>query len=229
MKLNKKNDKNHEESTIKKELEKEISNHLQFDTVVEDFLIQTRRLLLIGEIDEMASTYICSYLQILSLKKQPIYLYINSPGGCLSSGYAIIDQMLACNCPVYTIVRGQAHSMGAIIAAFGQKGHRYSTPNSSMMLHSIIVQSPSDSIENHTNMIDYVKHDYNRKMRNLAKRLKLTTKQLIKTMNDILWMSPEHAIKIGLIDHIWTPHMERTINKELCNDEEKAPYYSNIL
>lgn len=208
--------KNHEEPTTKKEAEIETSNPLQFDIIVEDFLIQTRRILLIGEIDEMASTYICSYLQLLSLKKQPIYLYINSPGGCLSSGYAIIDQMLACNCPVYTIVRGQAHSMGAIIAAFGKRGHRYSTPNSSMMLHSVTIQSPPDSIENHTSMIDYIKADYDRKVRSLAKRLKLTPTQLTKIMNETLWMSPKHAIKIGLIDHIWTPSMERTINKGLC-------------
>lgn len=185
------------------------------DEMVEDFLIRTRRLILIGEIDEIVSTYICSYLQMLSLEKKPIYLYINTPGGCLSSGYAIIDQMLACSCPIYTIVRGQAHSMGAIIAAFGQKGHRYSTLNSSLMLHSIIVQSPYDQIEQCTAMIDYVKFDYREKIANFAKRLKFSPKQLTNAMKDTLWMSPRDAIKIGLIDGIWTPQMEQSINKEL--------------
>lgn len=185
------------------------------DEMIEDFLIKTRRLFLVGEIDEIVSTYICNYLQMLSLEKKPIHLYINTPGGCLSSGYAIVDQMLACSCPVYTIVCGQAHSMGAIIAAFGQKRHRYSTPNSSLMLHSIIVQSPYDRIEQCTAMIDYVKSDYDEKIANFAKRLKLSPKQLINAMKNTLWMSPRDAIKIGLIDGIWTPQMEQSINKEL--------------
>ena len=186
---------------------------LHIDEIVEEFLIRTRRLLLVGEIDEALSTYICSYLQVFSLKKQPVYLYINSPGGCLSSGYAIIDQMLSCNCPIRTIVRGQASSMGAIIAAFGQKKHRYSTPNSSMMLHSVIIQPPPSSVEKSSIMIDYIKDDFSRKIKDLAKRLKLTSKQLSDRMNDNMWMSPEQAIEIGLIDKIWTPQMEKELNK----------------
>jgi ATP-dependent protease ClpP protease subunit len=105
--------------------------------------------------------------------------------------------------------------MGAIIAAFGQKGHRYSTPNSSMMLHSIIVQSMYDSIEKHTVMMDYIKDDYEKKVAGLANRLIVNKKQLTKIMGDTHWMSPKRAMKIGLIDGIWTPQMERAINKEL--------------
>lgn len=188
---------------------------LQLDEIVEDFLARTRRLLLVGEINEIASAHICSYLQVFSLKKEPVYMYINSPGGCLAAGYAIIDQMLACRCPVYTIVRGQAYSMGAVIAAFGAKGHRYSMPNSSIMLHSVIIQNPPQPIDRHTDMIAYAKEDYRRKVANLAKRLKLTAKQLTRLMDKTEWMSPKQAIKIGLIDGIWTPRMERAIDKGL--------------
>ena len=152
---------------------------------------------------------------MFSLKKEPVYLYINSQGGCLSSGYAIIDQMLACRCPIYTIVRGQAHSMGAMIAAFGTKGYRYSTPNSSIMLHSVVIQTPPESIDRHTRMINYAKEDYLRKVTNLAKRLKLTAKQLTELMNQTEWMSPKQAIKVGLIDGIWTPRMEQAVDGDL--------------
>jgi ATP-dependent Clp protease protease subunit len=188
---------------------------LQLDEIVDDFLIRTRRLLLVGEIDEIASAHICSYLQMFSTNKKPIYLYINSQGGCLASGYAIIDQMLACRCPIYTIVRGLAHSMSAIIAAFGTKGHRYSTPNSSIMLHSVIVQNSPEPIDHHKEMIVYVEEDYHEKVRNLSKKLKLNAKELIELMNKTRWMSPRQAIKIGLIDGIWTPRMEQSINKGL--------------
>lgn len=185
------------------------------DEMVEDFLIRTRRIMLVGEINEIVSTHICNQLQMLSLIKEPIYLYINSPGGDLSSGYGIIDQMMISPCPIYTIIRGQAHSMGAIIAAFGERGHRYSTPNSSIMLHSIIIQNPPNPIETHTIMTDYIQKDYLRKIVNFAKRLKITAKQLKELMNKTQWLSPEQAIKIGLIDGIWNTRLEQALNKGL--------------
>jgi len=181
--------------------------------ITEEFLARTRRISIVGEINEITSTYICNYLQLFSLLKEPIYMYIHSLGGCMASGYAIIDQMLACNFPIYTIVRGQAHSMAAMIATFGTKGHRYATQNSSMMLHSVIIQNQAESIERHSKMTDHIKEDYSRKVASLAKRTKLTVKQLTKLMNDTEWMSPRPAIKIGLIDGIWTPRMEQGINK----------------
>jgi len=186
---------------------------LQLGEVLEEFLVKTRRLLIVGEINEISSAHICSYLQVFSLKSDPVYIYINSPGGCLSSGYAIIDQMLACRCPVRTIVRGQGHSMGAIIAAFGENGHRYATPNSSLMLHSIVIHGTPTAIEQHGVMTKYLQEDYNRKIVDLSKRLKLTAKQLFGLMDTTRWMSPKQAIKIGLIDSIWTPRLEQSLNK----------------
>jgi len=195
------------------EVEVEGNTPMQLDGIVEDFLVRTRRLLLIGEIDETASTHICNYLQLFSLRKEPVYMYINSPGGCISSGYAIIDQMLACSCPVWTIVRGQAHSMGAMIAAFGQKGCRFATPNSSMMLHSMIIQSTRDYIEKNISMINYLEDDFRRKVAELSRRLRIDPKQLATDMHNTKWMSPKQAIKIGLIDGVWTPKMELKVNK----------------
>lgn len=196
------------------EVEPELTAPIQLDEIVEEFLVRTRRLLVVGEINEIVSTHICGYLQLFSLRKEPVYMYINSPGGCLASGYAIVDQMLACRCPIHTIVRGQGHSMAAMIAAFGTKGCRYATPNSSLMLHSFIIQNDPDSIERYNKMIGYLEEDYNRKVAALAKRMKVTTKQLLQLMSNTKWMSPEQAIKIGMIDGIWTPRMEQAINKE---------------
>lgn len=208
MKINKKKQQGSTEPQVKSELCMPSST----DDIIENFLLRSRRLLLVGEINEVSSTYVCNYLQGFSLTDEPVYMYINSPGGCLASGYAIIDQMLACSCPIYTIIRGQAHSMGAIIAAFGKKGHRYATPNSSIMLHSVTVQN-SSPIERHTEMMIYMQDDYKRKMTDMAKRLKLNTKQLMKLMGETRWMLPQQAIEIGLIDKIWTPHMEQAVDK----------------
>lgn len=188
---------------------------LHLEEMVDTFLSNTRRILLVGEIDEVCSAHICSYLQLFALKKEPIYIYINSPGGCLSCGYAIVDQMKACPCPIYTIIRGKAHSMAGIIAAFGTKGHRYATPNSSIMLHSVIVDSPPEPIGLYTTMIEHVKEDYENKIEDMAKVLSITLKQLKTLMAETRWMIPEKAIQIGLIDGIWTPSLERSIDKSV--------------
>jgi ATP-dependent Clp protease protease subunit len=189
---------------------------LSFDEMVSDYLARTRRILIVGEINEISSIHVCNYLQIFSLKKDPVYMYINSPGGCMASGYAIIDQMLMCPCPIYTIVRGHAHSMGAIITAFGEKGHRYATPNSSIMLHSPIIQNPPEYIENCEEMMGYIIGDYKDKLKALSKRLNITMKKLKDLMGNTKWMSPSQAMQIGLIDGIWTPQMERKINKDFA-------------
>lgn len=194
--------------------EPETSISIQFDALIEEFLTQTRRILVVGIIDEMSSIHICNYLQLFSLSKAPIYMYINSPGGCLTSGYAIIDQMLSCRGPVCTIVRGQAHSMGAIIATFGTKGQRYATPNSSLMLHSIVLQGSAESIDKHNTMLSYLNQDYQEKIRAMAKRTKLTKKQLSTIMEETKWMSPRIAMELGLIDGLWTPAMEKRIGME---------------
>jgi len=185
---------------------------IELDSIMDEFLIRTRRLLVIGTIDEVMSAHICSYLQLYSLTNEPVYMYINSPGGCLVSGYAIIDQMLACRCPIHTIVRGCAYSMGGMIAAYGEKKHRYATPNSSLMLHSATVCSPPDSIERHLSATEHMKTDYARKIDHLSKRLKIKPKKLIELLKDTEWMSPEQAIKIGLIDSLWTPQMEQAVD-----------------
>lgn len=180
---------------------------------IEDFLIGTRRISIVGKIDEVLSANVCDRLQMLSVIKEPIYIYVNSPGGCLSSGYAIIDQMSISQCPIYTIVRGQAHSMGAIIAAYGDKGCRYAMSNSSIMLHGLIIQDSPGSLDQYKEMITYSENDFRRKMKNLAGRLKLSTKQLMGLLEKTKWMSPKQAIKIGLIDGIWNKRLEQTANK----------------
>ena len=185
------------------------------DELVEDFLFKTRRLIVTGEITDIVSAYICCHLQMYASHNKPVFMYINSPGGSLSAGYAIIDQMLLSPFPIYTIVRGQAHSMGAIIAAFGKTGHRYVTSNSSIMLHSMIVQTPQDPIEKHTAALQYLQTDYQQKVKDLASRTKLSWQKLMNIMQQTYWLLPKQAIKIGIVDKIWTPKMELAINKAI--------------
>ena len=195
--------------------EENCSTQIQMDDIIEELFIKTRRIMVIGQIDEVVSTHVCSYLQLFSLRKDPIYMYINSPGGNLDAGYAIIDQMLMCSCPIHTIIRGQGCSLGAIIAAFGTKGLRHATPNSIIMLHSLMMYTSSDSIEKHAEMLCYFNEDYKSKVADISKRMRVTYKQLYKLMGKTSWLTPPQAIKIGLIDNIWTPKMEKAVSDGL--------------
>ncbi len=186
---------------------------LSLDAVVEDFLRRTRRILLVGEIDDIAAAHICSYLQVFSITKDPIYMYINSPGGSLYAGYAIIDQMLACLGPVVTIVRGTAHSMGAMITAHGTKGFRFATPNSSLMLHSVSIHNPAAPLEHHKKMFDYTQLDYDKKVGALSRRMGISKKKLDGIMSETTWMQAKQAVKIGLIDGVWTAEKERAVTR----------------
>lgn len=190
------------------------------DVIIEELLLQTRRIPLVGEIDEVSSTVICSYLQLFALENKPIYMYINSPGGCLLSGYAIIDQMLATPCKIYTIVRGHAYSMGAIIAAFGTKGCRFITPNSSMMIHSLIVQNPPGPIEEQEGLMKHIREDYDRFLVIFSKKLKVSVAKLGMMMKENTWLDTKGAMKLGIVDGIWTPKMERAINEVVRHDDK---------
>jgi len=181
------------------------------DRFTEEFLITTRRIQLVGLIDEVTAAHVCGQLQMLDIVGKPIYMYINSTGGCVGSGYAIIDQMLLCKSEIWTITRGQCYSMAAIIAAHGNIGRRYATKNSSFMIHSMLLQTTLSAIEDHVTMTKYLEKDYRFKVKELCDRMKISEKKLKKMLSDNSWLTPKEAMKIGLIDGIWQPEIEQNI------------------
>lgn len=189
--------------------------------LTEIFLEQTRRILVVGEIDEFVSLHVNSQLQRFSTSNKPVYMYISSPGGHLIDGYAIIDQMQLSPFPIYTIVRGQAHSMAAIIAAYGTRKCRFITPRSSVMLHSILFDLSMNSIEQQQKAFQYVRNDYETLIIDLANRIHLTPKKLTALMKETHWMDAREAIKVGIVDGIWTPKMEHTVNLSAIEEEAR--------
>jgi len=185
------------------------------EDLVSDLTIRARRIFLVGEIDEIVSLHVCNYLQLYALSKDPVFIYINSTGGCLYAGYAIIDQMLLSPFPINIVIRGQAFSMAAIIAAFGTKGHRYITPNSSVMLHSIIIQNSLEPIEKANLAFDHLQLTYQQKLNHLSKRIGIPKKKLLEMLKDSSWLTPQQAIQIGIVDEIWTPKKEAEVNKRI--------------
>ena len=92
-----------------------------------------------GPVEQHTASIICSQLLFLESQERdkPIYMYINSPGGIVSEGLAIYDTMQFITCPVYTIVMGQACSMGSFLAMAGEAGNRMVLPNSRTMIHRV--------------------------------------------------------------------------------------------
>lgn len=166
-------------------------------------LLKERIIFLNGEVNDESSALVCAQLLFLEAEnpKKDISLYINSPGGVITSGMAIYDTMQYISCDVATICIGQACSMGSFLLAGGAKGKRYSLPNSQIMIHQ-----PSGGARGQAADIEIQA----KLILDLRKRLNAIYAQntgqkiavIEKAMDRDNFMTPDEALKFGLIDHI---------------------------
>lgn len=172
------------------------------DTYSDEF--SRRRIYLNSEIDDTMSIDICTQINHLSsLSKDDIYLIINSPGGKVSAGMAILDTMNSCGCNVCTVVLGEAASMGAFLASCGTKGRRYIGSNAEMMIHQPLggASGQASDIERTATHILKVK----KKLHTiLAKNTGQTYNQICIDCDRDHYLTAEEAISYGLVDHIFT-------------------------
>jgi len=169
-------------------------------------LLQDRIVFLTSEInDDIANLVIAQLLFLESDNKhKPISLYINSPGGSVTSGFAIYDTIQHINPKVSTICIGSAASMAAFILSSGEKGHRYALPNAEMMIHQVsggAVGQESD-IQIVAQHMERMKQKLNKL---LASNTKKTIKQIVKDCDRDYYMNAEEAVKYGLIDKVLYP------------------------
>ena len=143
------------------------------------------------------------FLQADSPEKD-IYIYINSPGGLVSSGMAIYDTMQHISAPVNTICMGMAASMGSFLLAAGRKGKRSALPHSRIMMHqpSGGAQGTAADIEIQAKEILYLRGKLNELY---AKHTGQTVEQIEKDMDRDRFMSAEEAKQYGLIDQVLAP------------------------
>lgn len=166
-------------------------------------LLKDRVIFLTSQVeDNMASSIVAQLLYLESEDpKKDIYLYINSPGGVVTSGLAIYDTMQYIKPDVVTIVLGQACSMGSLLLQGGAKGKRYSLPNSRIMIH----QPSGGSRGQATDIEIQAKEILNirKKLNNIyVKHTKQKLDVIEKSMERDNFMSPQEALKFGLIDKI---------------------------
>ena len=171
-------------------------------------LLKERIIFLTGPVEDNVSSLICAQLLFLEAEdpKKEISFYINSPGGVVTSGLAIMDTMNYIKCPVSTIVMGQAASMGSLLLCCGEKGRRFALPNSRIMIHQ-----PSGGFQGQATDIEiHAKEILDLKARLNQIYVKQTGKPLDvieKAMERDNFMTPEDAKKFGLIDEIITTRL----------------------
>lgn len=169
-------------------------------------LLRERIVFLAGPIDDNVANIVIAQLLFLEAEdpKRDITLYVNSPGGQIQAGLAIVDAMHHIKPDVATVCVGMAASMGAIILSQGKKGKRYALPNSEVMIHQ-----PMTGVEGQASDIVITANHIVRLKEKLTKMLADATGQDIKKVEKDkdrdYWMSADEAKKYGLVDEIMKP------------------------
>ena len=166
-------------------------------------LLKDRIVMLSGEIDDAVASSIVAQLLFLEAEDpdKDIYLYINSPGGVVTSGFSIYDTMNYIKPDVSTICIGQAASMGAFLLSCGAKGKRYALPNSRIMIHQPLggARGQATDIEIQAREILRMKEILNGI---LAKNTGQKLSKIVKDTERDFFMSATEAKEYGLIDKI---------------------------
>ncbi|MBC3795520.1 ATP-dependent Clp endopeptidase proteolytic subunit ClpP [Acetobacterium tundrae] len=166
-------------------------------------LLKERIIFLNGEIDENLSSLIVGQLIFLEADnaEKDIQIYINSPGGSVTAGFAIFDTMNYIKCDVSTICVGMAASMGAFLLTAGEKGKRFSLPNSEIMIHQPLggAQGQSTDVEIYARRLIKTREKLNEI---LSERTGQPLETIAKDTDRDNFMDPEEAKIYGLIDEI---------------------------
>ena len=166
-------------------------------------LLKERIIFLGTPIDDNISSLIIAQLLFLESEdaEKDIYMYINSPGGVITSGFGILDTMNYIKPDVATICMGQAASMAALLLSSGAKGKRSALANSRVMIHQPLggVQGQATDIEIHTKEILFLKEKLNKILSNNTGK---SVKTIENDTNRDNFMSADKALDYGLIDQI---------------------------
>jgi ATP-dependent Clp protease protease subunit len=166
-------------------------------------LLKERIVFMTGPVNDTVSSLICAQLLFLESEhpKKDVFLYINSPGGMVTSGLAIYDTMRYIRSDISTVCIGQAASMGSLVLAAGAKGKRYALPHSRIMVHQ-----PSGGFEGQASDIAI----HAKEILTLRERLNdiyaKHTGQPLSVIEEAVdrdkFLSPEEAVEFGLIDAV---------------------------
>lgn len=166
-------------------------------------LLRDRVIFLNGEVNDAVSALICAQLLFLEAENpdKPIHLYINSPGGVITSGLAMYDTMQFIKSPVHTLCMGTARSMGSFLLMAGEPGHRMALPNASLHVHQPLggVQGQASDIRIHAEEMLRTK---DRVTRLYAQHCGRSYEEVERDLDRDRFMTAEEAREWGLIDKV---------------------------
>ena len=184
-------------------------------------MLKERIIFLTGPVEDGMASLICAQLLFLESEnpKKEIAMYINSPGGVVTSGFSIYDTMQYIKCPVSTVCMGMAASMGSFLLTAGEKGQRIALPNARIMVHQ-----PSGGFRGQASDIERHAEDILKTKRQLNELYSKHTGQPIevieRTLDRDYFMSAEEAKAFGLIDHVYERREENPAPITPASDEK---------
>ena len=166
-------------------------------------LLKDRIIFIVGGIDDYVANLVVAQLLFLESEdpKKDIYLYINSPGGVITSGLSILDTMNYLKCDVSTVCFGQAASMGAVLLAAGKKEKRFVLPNSRVMIHQPLggARGQETDIQIQAKEIKTLRERLNGILASCSGQ---SIKKIEKDTERDFFMDAQAAIKYGLADKV---------------------------
>ncbi len=169
---------------------------------IESQQLENRTIFLWGQVDDRSARHVVDRLMYLdSISNEEIKLYINSPGGYVTSGFTMYDTIKSIKSPVSTICTGLAASMGSILLSVGEKGRRFIQPNAKVMIHqpSGGARGPASDIEISAQEILKTKE---LSARILADNCGQDFDKIMKDFNRDHWLDAEESVAYGIVDGI---------------------------
>jgi ATP-dependent Clp protease protease subunit len=182
------------------------NNKGKIQDLIDGKLLEERKVFLWGGVDDKSAKHVIDRLIYLDMEGEgEIQLFINSPGGYVTDGFAMYDIIKSFKNPVSTICTGLAASMGSILLSAGTKGRRFIQPNARVMIHqpSGGARGQASTIEIQAQEILKIK-ELSAKL--LAENCGQPVEKVMKDFNRDYWMDAEESIEYGIVDGIYKPN-----------------------
>ncbi|GFZ82040.1 ATP-dependent Clp protease proteolytic subunit [Aquaticitalea lipolytica] len=179
-----------------------MSKQTKIQDAIDSKLIEERKVFLWGQVDDKSAKHVIDRLMYLdALETKDIHLYINSPGGYVTSGFAIYDCMKSLKSDVSTICTGFAASMGSIILSAGAKGKRFIQPHARVMIHQ-----PSGGARGQASDIEITAQEIVKtkelSAQLLADNCGQKVEKIMKDFNRDHWMGADESVEYGIVDKV---------------------------
>lgn len=170
---------------------------------IDEKLLEDRKVFLWGMVNDDSAKHVIDRLLYLDMQNnKEIQLFINSPGGYVTSGFAIYDTITSLKSPVSTVCTGLAASMGSILLSVGKKGRRFIQPHARVMIHQ-----PSGGAQGQASNIEIQAREILKTKeigaRILAENCGQTFEKIMKDFNRDYWMDAQESIEYGIVDGVW--------------------------